>query len=81
MVEQKAIEVVYIPTTDMIADTLTKALPRESYERFMALIGLQRLQSPNNECKNCTEAFRSPNDLTRHFRNTGHGVNAEGALD
>ena len=72
MVDQKAIEVVYIPTHDMIADTLTKALPQESYERFMDLIGLQRLQPPNYECNNCTEAFRSPNDLARHFRKTGH---------
>jgi len=45
MVEQKVIEVAYIPTKDMIADTLTKPLPREQYERFMTMMGLRKIHA------------------------------------
>ena len=41
MVEQKIITVSYIPTCDMVAETLTKPLARDSYWRMMRLLGLQ----------------------------------------
>ena len=80
MIEQKKITVAYIPTKDMIADILTKALPRESYERFMQLIGLQ-LDASTAACKKCGEIFRSRNDLHRHIRHTKHGVEMGGQYD
>ena len=45
MMEQKVIEVAYIPTKDMIANTLTKPLPREQYKRFMTIMGLRKIHA------------------------------------
>jgi len=39
MVEQRVIEVTYIPTRDMVADMLTKALQKDAYWRFMRMLG------------------------------------------
>lgn len=75
MVEKKEIEVVYIPTCDMVADILTKALPRDSYECFMKLMGLHKFRSTNYEC-DCGNVFRSKSDLVRHYRNSGHGTSS-----
>ena len=72
IIEQKKRTVSYIPTRDMIADILTKALPRESYGHFMQLIGLQLDVSADTTCLRCGETFRSRNDLYRHIRNTKH---------
>ena len=41
MVEQGIIKVLYIPTCNMVADALTKALPRDRYWRCMKMFGLQ----------------------------------------
>jgi len=40
LVEQGTITVSYIPTRNMIADTLTKALPKDQYWCFMGMLGL-----------------------------------------
>ena len=40
-VDAKVISPVYIPTTDQIADILTKALPRATVEKFRGLLGLK----------------------------------------
>ena len=40
MVEQGIIRVLYIPTCNMVADALTKALPRDRYWRCMKLFGI-----------------------------------------
>lgn len=37
-----AASITYIPTTDMLADILTKALPRTKVEKLIALFGLRR---------------------------------------
>ena len=37
----KVISPVYIPTTDQIANILTKALPRAMVEKFQGLLGLK----------------------------------------
>ena len=36
------IELVYIPTSEMVADILTKALPREKHEKHMKGMGLSQ---------------------------------------
>ena len=74
MIEQHKITMEYIPTRDMVSDILTKALPRESYGRFMQLIGLQLDVSTDATCRKCGEVFRSRNDLHRHIRNASHDV-------
>ena len=78
MVEQRIIEVSYIPTADMAADTLTKALPRDSYDSFMSLMGLHSFPSRGEValmCSECLESFRSRNTLHRHIRNKHQGPN------
>jgi len=45
IVEQGQIVVEYIPTTEMIADTLTKPLPRDIYKRFMIQVTRKYWQS------------------------------------
>ena len=41
--EEEAIELLYIPTNEQIADVLTKGLVREKHERFAARMGLRRV--------------------------------------
>ena len=41
MVEQNIIQVEYIPTDDMVADTLTKSLARPKFEHFRLLMGVE----------------------------------------
>jgi len=38
---QGLIELTYIPTTTMVADIMTKALPRDTYHRHVRSLGLQ----------------------------------------
>ena len=40
MVEQGTIHVTYILTNDIVADTLTKALLKDQYWKFMRMLGL-----------------------------------------
>jgi hypothetical protein len=39
-IDKKDVELIYCPTEDMIADVLTKALPRSSHQKFTDLLGL-----------------------------------------
>ena len=48
-VEAKAIELKYMPTREMVADTFTKALPRDAFERHRLALGLQILDN-KGEC-------------------------------
>ena len=41
VIQNKKIDVVHIPTGDMLADTLTKALPKPSYEKFRSEMGVR----------------------------------------
>jgi len=74
MVEQGQIVVEYIPTTEMITDTLTKPLPRDTYERFMWMMGLRYDSGEvlaimkEYSCRTCARAFQSNNELHKHLR-------------
>jgi hypothetical protein len=40
-VDDKQVELIYCPTEDMIADILTKQLPKQKYERFINMMGMK----------------------------------------
>ena len=41
VIDKRLMKVDYIPTSDMVADTLTKALPRPAFEKFRTLMGVE----------------------------------------
>jgi hypothetical protein len=54
--QQGLIAVEWTPTADMIADGLTKPLPRHKHEKFMTQLGLIRQpHSTEEEVKNGTD--------------------------
>jgi hypothetical protein len=40
-VEDNQVDLIYCPTEDMIADLLTKQLPKEKYEKFISMMGME----------------------------------------
>ena len=73
MVEQGVIDVAYIPTTCMIADTLTKPLPRVRYEEHMRLMGVwYNKDDTGKTCWTCATLCESNNGLHRHLKLHGH---------
>lgn len=71
MVEQGFITVQYVPTADMIADTLTKALPRDRYTYIMQLMGVDPQLPANSRvwsCLTCGSSFPSNNELHKHLK-------------
>ena len=42
VIERNIIRVEYIPTADMVADTLTKPLPKPGFEKFRTLMGVEQ---------------------------------------
>ena len=76
MVEQGIITVTYIPTRNMVVDTLTKELPKEQYWRFMRVLGLQTVKSEvmwtmqvsHHRCKQCGAEYTSRNKLYANWR-------------
>ena len=73
MVEAKLIKVDYISTTDMVANGMTKPLPRPAFCRFMDMLGLRTLQLgevglacvqiQGLQCRKCGLYFNSRNTL------------------
>ena len=81
MVEQKVITMTYIPTSNMVADGLTKALPKPAYWKFMNLLGLSTEWNDVSEvgqtvlqlqCAICGLTFPSGNKLFGHLRTSNH---------
>jgi len=80
MVEQRVIEVTYIPTRDMVADMLTKALQKDAYWRFVRMLGLKTMVKEQimvkleikHRCRGCEQKFKSRNKLHRHLKEKGH---------
>ena len=52
-VQDHVVELKYIPTKEQIADIFTKALPRETFEKFRDMLGLRKFSG--EECKYITE--------------------------
>lgn len=57
MVTKGSVTVSYVPTKHMIADALTKALPREQHEVLTGLIGLEYGDHYKKVCHNCKVVF------------------------
>ena len=71
MVEQGVITVKYVPTREMIADALTKALPRDKYTSIMQLMGIEfpPITTPKVwKCTTCDVAFPSNNELHKYLK-------------
>jgi hypothetical protein len=47
-IENKDVEFIYCPTEMMLADILTKALPREQHWNLLKLLGMRRLSEVQN---------------------------------
>ena len=75
MVEQQAIAVTYVPTNQMIADTLTKPLLRDQFEKLRSMMGLQGWDVATTlTCCQCGETHNSRNELHRHLKKSGHSA-------
>ena len=42
VIETKNMDVVYVPTGEMVADTLTKGLPKPAFEKHRAGMGIHK---------------------------------------
>ena len=71
LVESGQLYVSYVPTKTMVADALTKALPREAFTRHASAMGLIFTTS-RNVCNVCSTSFFSRNALHRHLRDEAH---------
>lgn len=64
----------YVPTKDMIADALTKPLPREAHERLTKHMGLVFADTRHHQCSNCYGIFPSRNLLYAHIKLLDHYI-------
>jgi len=72
MVESGQCQISYVCTKDMIADALTKALPREQHEYLVKLMGLVFGDEEKQTCHQCLNIFPSRNELYKHLRVANH---------
>jgi len=64
----------------MVADTLTKALPKDQYWRVIRILCLQTMKSEmigvmlqsGHTCRQCGEEYKSRNKLHIHLREMKH---------
>lgn len=63
MVQDGHCQIFYVPTRDMIADALTKALPRERLKTLLAHMGLQFHGNIPQSCQTCLRCFTTRNEL------------------
>ena len=84
IVEVETIQVEYVPTAIMVADGMTKPLPRQAYCNFMEMLGLRVMSTKSEElvimqmlelkCRKCGEEFGGRNALHKHLKRMGHEV-------
>lgn len=72
MVQQGRCKVDYVATRHMVADTLTKALPRERLDIHTRLMGLSYSEESKRTCKKCLMTWKSRNELYTHLREMAH---------
>lgn len=72
MVENNRCRLEYVSTRDMVADALTKALPREQHEYHTRAMGLIFGDEIKRTCKKCYIAYPTVNELHRHLRLVQH---------
>ena len=74
LVESGQVFVSYVPTKDIVADTLTKALPREVFTRHTSSMGLVFGANADtyHSCNKCSTVFPSRNALHGHLREVAH---------
>jgi len=63
----------YVPTREMVADTMTKALPRELYEKHARAMGI--IYAPSSTymtCNKCHLNFPTRNKLHEHIKQLGY---------
>ena len=72
LVQNGQCTICYVPTLEIIADALTKALPRERHETLTRRMGLQFGNKEPNKCNKCNGAFHTCNDLHRHLGKEMH---------
>ena len=64
----------YVPTKDMIADAMTKALPREAHQRHSIAMNLAFGVLTPNVCYNCNLQFLTRNQLHGHIKAVYHFI-------
>jgi len=74
LTDQKVPRAAHIPTTEMLADGLTKPLPKEAHMQHAEWMGLELRTT--HKCNVCEEYFLSKLALTKHITEK-HGKNAE----
>ena len=63
----------YIPTRDMVTDTMTKALPKELYKKHAHAMGvIYAASSTRMTCNKCHLNFPTRNKLHEHIKQLGH---------
>ena len=74
MVESGQCLIEYVPTKDMVADALTKPLPREPHELHASCMGLVFQDSSHHQCGRCYGIFPIRNQLHAHIKLNNHYV-------
>lgn len=74
LVRNKQYLLEYIPNRDMVADIMTKALPRESHHRHAITMGLIFGRMMPNVCYECRAKFDTHNQLYAHIKTMHHYV-------
>lgn len=72
MVDTKQCLIEYVPTAEMIADALTKALYRETFMKHARAMELLFGPEYKKKCKKCASIFASRNALYVHLRQQEH---------
>ena len=70
LVDKSIVKVIHIPTTEMLADGLTKPLSKERHHHHAERMGLDL--NLLYTCGTCKSVFHSKNDFDTHIAAKGH---------